>query len=100
MSTNNYKNLEKKLGEMTVAKYLKSFRLADEISQVDFAKKLGLSKGNLCDIEKGRKMISPERASKIAKKIKVPEKVLIQLALQDSLRAARLKYKVDLKAVS
>ena len=100
MSTNNYKNLEKKLGKMTVAKYLKSFRLADEISQVDFAKKLGLSKGNLCDIEKGRKMISPERASKIAKKIKVPEKVLIQLALQDSLRAARLKYKVDLKAVS
>ena len=100
MSTNNYKNLEKKLGEMTVANYLKAFRLADEISQVDFAKKLGLSKGNLCDIEKGRKMISPERASKIAKKIKVPEKVLIQLALQDSLRAARLKYKVDLKAVS
>ena len=100
MSTNNYKNLEKKLGEMTVANYLKAFRLADEISQVDFAKKLGLSKGNLCDIEKGRKMISPKRASKIAKKIKVPEKVLIQLALQDSLRAARLKYKVDLKSVS
>ena len=59
-----------------------------------------LSRANLCDLERGRKLISPERAAKIAKRIGVPEKVLIQLAIQDSLHAARLKYTVELKAAS
>jgi DNA-binding XRE family transcriptional regulator len=29
--------------------------MCDEISQTDFAKKLGVSKAHLCDIEKGRR---------------------------------------------
>ena len=66
----------------------------------EYAKKLGLSRANLCDLEKGRKLITPERAARMAKKVGVPEKVLIQLAIQDSLHAARLKYTVELKAAS
>lgn len=93
-------DLEARFGPMTVGMFIKTFRENDDISQTDYAKKLGLSRANLCDLERGRKLISPERAAKIAKKIGVPEKVLIQLALQDSLLAARLKYTVELKAAS
>ena len=93
-------DLEARFGPMTVGMFIKTFRENDEISQTDYAKKLGLSRANLCDLERGRKLISPERAAKIAKRIGVPEKVLIQLAIQDSLHAARLKYTVELKAAS
>ncbi len=82
---------------MTVGMFIRAFRESDEISQIEYAKKLGISRANLCDIELGRKLISPERAAKIAKKLGVPDAVLIQLSIQDTLRAAKLHYKVELK---
>lgn len=103
MSTKKFfdvKSLEQKFGPMTIGLFLHAFREADGISQVEFAKKLKLSRANLCDLEKGRKNISPERATQIAKVLGVPETVLIQLALQDSLRSAKLNYVVELKKVS
>ncbi|MEK6704554.1 MAG: helix-turn-helix transcriptional regulator [Bdellovibrionota bacterium] len=90
-------DLENKYGKMTFAMFLLSFREADGFSQSEFAKQVGLSRANLCDLEKGRKIPSPERAAKIAKKLGVPEKVLIQLALQDMLAEQRLAYQVELK---
>jgi transcriptional regulator with XRE-family HTH domain len=70
MSTKRFydiKDLEKKYGPMTVGLFLRSFRESDELSQTDYAKRLRISRANLCDIEKGRKLVSPERAAKIAK---------------------------------
>lgn len=93
-------DLEKKLGVMTVGMFLKAFREADELSQSEFAAKIGLSRANLCDLEKDRKIPSPARAVKIAKIIGVPESVLIQLVLQDELRSFALNYTVELKKVS
>jgi len=52
------------------------------------------------DIEKERKHVSPERAAKFAKILRVPESALIQLALQDYLRMAHLNYTISLKKVS
>ena len=103
MSTRKWhgvEDLEQRFGRMTVAMFLKAFRAGEGLSQIEYARKLGLSRANLCDLEKGRKLISPERAAKLAKRIGVPEKVLIQLAIQDSLQSARLKYTVELKAAS
>jgi hypothetical protein len=56
-----------------------------------------MSVANLCDIEKGRKGVSPERAEQIAKAIGVPHALLIRLSIEDSLRAAGLKYRVEIK---
>lgn len=56
--------------------------VAEGISQLDFSKKLKLS-----------------RATQIVKILGVPETVLIQLALQDSLHSAKLNYVVELKKV-
>ena len=59
--------LESLVGELTFGGLIEAMRQAEEMSQVDFAKKLGISKQHLCDIEKGRKFVSPERAAKFAK---------------------------------
>ena len=45
-------------GELTFGRLLYSIRMGDEISQVDFAKKLGISKTQLCDIEKDRRAVT------------------------------------------
>lgn len=103
MSTKSYLNiesLEEKFGPMSVGLFIRSFREADELSQTEFAKKLRISKANLCDIEKNRKLVSPERAARYAKILKVPESTLIQLAIQDLLRQAKLPYEVIIKKVS
>jgi transcriptional regulator with XRE-family HTH domain len=83
---------------MTVGRFIKAFRECDEVSQTAYAKRLGISKANLCDIEKGRKLVSVERAAKFAKVLGVSETVLVQLSLQDQLRQAKLKLKVEVHA--
>jgi len=91
------KDLENKFGSMTIGLFLRAFRESEELSQVAYSKKLRLSRANLCDIEKGRKLVSPSRAAKMAKVLGVPPEVLIQLAIQDELRMAHLNYRVELK---
>jgi transcriptional regulator with XRE-family HTH domain len=90
-------NLEKRLGKLTMGDFLRSWRETEELSLKEFGKLLGMSTSNLCDIEKGRKGVSPEKAYKIAKALDVPPPLLIRLSLEDSLRAAGLKYEVEVK---
>ena len=100
MSTKNHASEEffKQYGELTFAEMLRGFRLADDDSQVDFARKLGISAANLCDLEKGRKIPSAARATLIARKLGLPETLLVQIALQDELRKQKIKFKVSVAA--
>lgn len=79
---------------MTFAKVLLSHRQGEEWTQVQMAKKLGISKQSLCDLEKGRKLPSPARAAKIAKKLGMLPESFIELALTDQLRQGKLRYQV------
>ena len=54
-------------GRLTFGEMLSSIRLADGLSQVEFAHKIGISKSHLCDIEKGRKTVGPARAARICR---------------------------------
>lgn len=85
-------------GPLTLARAIESIRKGNELSQIECAKKLGVSKSHLCDVEKGRKTVSPERAAKWAKVLGYPESVLVKLAIQAELDAAGLKYKVEIEA--
>ncbi len=91
------KDLENRLGPLTVGEFLHTWRVSEEMSLKDFGKLIKMSVANLCDIEKGRKGVSPEKAEKIAKAIGVPPALLVRLAIEESLQAAGLKYKVELK---
>ena len=105
MTTDKLKNLktadevlEKTVGPFTFAMFMRSVRGLHDLSQSEAAKLLGMSKGTLCDIEKGRQLVSVTLAKKIAKKFKYPEIVAIQASLQDQLRKAKVKYTVQLVA--
>jgi len=88
------KSLDERLGVMTLASFLSSWRESEEMTQVAFAKKLGISPANLCDIEKGRQIVSPKKAAEIAKKIGYSETVLVELVLNEQLAAEGLKLRV------
>jgi len=90
-------DLEKEFGPLTFGNTLESYRLGEEMSQKDFARKLGMSPQSLCDLEKGRRIPSVERAAKIAKKLNEPIETWVMLALSDMIREARLDLKVDVK---
>lgn len=103
MSTKKFVGIETltaEFGPMTLGLSIRSLREAQDISQQQLAQRLKISRAHLCDIEKGRRLVSPERAGKFAKIIKAPESTMIQLAIQDILRVAKLPYEVKLKKVS
>ena len=89
--------LEKKYGALTLGRFLVSWRLSEGLSQKKFAKILGMSPANLCDVEKGRKGLSIYSASEIAKTIGFSPTVLVQLALQDLVVSSGLNYTVEVK---
>lgn len=89
-------DLEKEFGPLTFGGLLNAYRLGEEITQVAMAKKLGLSKQHLNDMEKGRRLPSLRKAVIIAKKISHLEELIVQLVLQDQLRREKLKYTVSI----
>ena len=84
-------------GPLTFAQALAAIRKCDELSQDECARKLRISKSHLCDVEKGRKTVSPERAARWASILGYSESVFVQLALQAELDAAGLKYRVAIE---
>ena len=89
-------DIEKYFGPLTFGGFMRGCRASKDMTQKDFAKFLGISPGTLCDIEKGRQLVSPELAKKYAKKLGMPEIVAITRCLEDQLRKAKLKYRVEL----
>lgn len=85
-------------GPLTFGMAVESLRLRDGFSQTAFAKKLGVSRQYLCDVEKGRRLVSPEQAARFANAFGHPPSVLVQLALQDAVREGGLKLKVTVAA--
>lgn len=84
--------------ELTFSDMLFAIREGEELSQVAFAELLGISRQNLCDLEKGRKGISPARAAHFAEVLGYPEEVFVALALQDEMDRSGLKLKIFVKA--
>ena len=83
---------------LTLGGLLQSIRLSEEMSQAAFAKKLRLSPSHLCDIEKGRKVVSPERAARFATILGRSQQQFVRLALQELVDETGLKMKVDVAA--
>jgi transcriptional regulator with XRE-family HTH domain len=72
--------------------------MCDELSQTEFAEMLGVSRSHICDVEKGRKVVSPERAAKWAKILGYSDIQFVRLALQDQLDKAGVKMSVKVEA--
>ena len=87
--------LEAIVGPLTFGSYLGAIREGEHATLESFAKKLGVSRANLCDIEKGRQFVSLSLAVKIARKCKLPEVIAVKAALMDQIRRAKLKMVVE-----
>lgn len=85
-------------GPLTLGSVLNSLRLSEEMTQEQMAKKLGISKAHLSQIEKGHKFLSPERAQSFAKKLGHSPVMFVRLSLQDQLTRAKIPYTVNLEA--
>lgn len=93
------KYLEKLRGApLTFGALLHSIRETDEHTLEDLAKRLGISRSHLCDIEKGRRAVSAERAARWAHALGYPEALFVRLAMQAELDAAGIKLRVDIEA--
>jgi transcriptional regulator with XRE-family HTH domain len=85
-------------GPLTFGGHLSAIRQGEEMTLDAFAKRLGISRQHLCDIEKGRRRVSPERAARWARVLGYSETTMVQLALQYMVEEAGLKMKVSVKA--
>jgi len=78
------KYLEKLTGsKLTLGNLLLSIRQGENISQVEFAKSLNVSRQYLCDVEHGRRFLSPRAAAEAAKKLGYSQKQFVRLCLQE-----------------
>jgi transcriptional regulator with XRE-family HTH domain len=85
-------------GRITIGGLIEAIRRGEEVTQSEFAAQLGVSKSHLCDIEKGRKVVSPERAARFAKLLGYSADQFVRLALQDAVDKAGLHYTVQVTA--
>lgn len=91
--------LEKRLGgPLTIAGMLNAIRLGEELSYTEFAEKIGISRSHLCDIEKGRKAVSLDRAIHFADTLGYSTHQFAELALQSQINSAGLKMRVKIEA--
>ena len=93
------KELEKlRKAPFTFKDLLYSVRTTEEITQVELAKKLKVSKAKICDYEKGRRVPSMELASKMAKVLGHSEALFVAKLLEDQIKESNLKLKITVEA--
>lgn len=90
--------LENLMGEkLTLGSFILAIRQGEELSQVEFAKLLGVSRQVLCDIEHGRRIISPKKAADYADLLGYSKKQFVRLCLQDMIDRDHLGLIVEIE---
>ena len=90
--------LQKSSGPVTFGMFLRVARTSMDLTQSEMAHRLGIARGTLCDIEKGRQLVSTALAAKVARKAGLSEELAIRACLQDQVNKARLHFTVALEA--
>jgi transcriptional regulator with XRE-family HTH domain len=103
MSTNTHKSSTRKFledlrgGPLTFGQMIRSLRVSDEISQVELAEKLHVSRAFLCDIEHDRRLMSAHKAAEFARIMGYSQEQFVAVAIEDQLRNAGMEVHVELK---
>jgi transcriptional regulator with XRE-family HTH domain len=93
--------LEKLMGEkLTLGSFILAIRQGEEQSQVEFAKMLGVSRQVLCDVEHGRRIISPKKAAEYAELLGYSKKQFVRLCLQDMIDRDHLGLIVEIESAA
>jgi len=84
--------------KLTLGNLLWAIRQGEEISQVEFAQELGISRQYLCDLERGRRFASPKASAAYAKILGYSPFQFVKLCLQDLIDRDGINLIVDVKA--
>ncbi len=87
-------------GKLTFANLLQTIRQGEAMSQVEFAKQLGISRQYLCDIEHGRRFVSPKMAADYAKLLGYSKNQFVRLCLQDILDRDGINLTIDIQSAA
>lgn len=79
--------------KLTVGDVLNDELKARGIKRVDFAKRLGITPGNLTELMSGARNVSAFTAIKMEKILGISAKFWLKIQLDKDLRVARLKFK-------
>lgn len=90
------KELEKKFGPLAFGRLLESYRLAEEISQSEMAKKFKISRQKLNDFEHGRRFPSLRMAADMAEALGEHAPTWVSVVIEEMLREDDLDFKVTL----
>ncbi len=82
---------------LTFGEYLRSIRMCDEISQAELARRMGISRAHICDIENNRRTVTFEKAAKFARALGYSEQQFVELVIETQLRNAGMPFFVELK---
>lgn len=82
-------------GPLTLGGLLRAIRQGENETLQLFAGRLGVSRGHLCDIEKGRRGVSVQRAAQWAEALGYGPTQFVRLALQEQVAAAGLALRVE-----
>ncbi len=85
--------------EMNLGNFLWSIREGEEMSQVEMAKRLNISRQYLCDIEHQRRRVSLKMAVEFADCLGYSSEQFVQLALQEEVARSGLPFIVQLKRI-
>src|SRR5438045_2930873 len=100
MTQKTLKSIQKITGtKLTLGKLIWAIRQTDDISQIDFADTLKITRQHLCDIEHGRKAVSPRLAAKYAETLGYPKEQFIRLSIQDLLDREGLNVQVEITTI-
>ena len=82
--------------KMTLGNLLWSIRECEEMTQTEFAKLLRISRQYLCDIERGRRIVSTKSAAGFANKLGYSPIQFIRLAIQDDLNKNGFRFEIEI----
>lgn len=83
---------------LTLGGHLRAIRNGEQTTLAEFAGRLDVSRQNLCDVEHGRRSVSPARAADWARALGYSEAQFVRLALQDQVSQAGLNFRVSVDA--
>lgn len=97
MSDSSVAFLESLTGKkVTMGNLLWSIRESEAFTQVEFSKRLGISRQYLCDLEHNRRIVSVKTAADFASKLGYSAKHFIQIAIQDELNKYGFDFDIQL----